>query len=158
MKNKIRNTYIYRFLLILSLLINVYACKPSGEDNDLQNEHANSYLTDEEIDGYEAWKQEQSAYKSDRQNLVREANDKMERLEAQVDKLSPENQVKVREDIKKMEASRIELENKLNELETANEENWSRVKKEVDQLADSLELSIEEIDKNVEFGSIWLIF
>lgn len=52
----------------------------------------------------------------------------------------------------------MELENKLNELETANEENWSRVKKEVDQLADSLELSIEEIDKNVEFGSIWLIF
>ena len=154
MKNKIRETIMFRFLLILSLLISVYACKPSREDNDLQNEHANSYLTDEELDGYQAWKQKQPAYKSNRQNLVRQANDKMEKLEAQADKLSPENQVKVREHIKKIEAKRVELENKLNELETANENNWSRVKKEVDQLADSLELSIEETDKNVEFSSI----
>jgi hypothetical protein len=71
MNDKIRKTDLYRFLLVLSLLISVYACKPSREDNDLQNEHANSYLTDEELDNYAAWEKgkENGNYIKDHEDL-----------------------------------------------------------------------------------------
>lgn len=154
MKKTVIYKPLYTTLLILSLLAGLFACQPSREDNDLQNEHANTYLTDEEIDGYEAWQKEQPAYTTSRQNLIREVDGKLEKLEEQVDELSPESQEKAREHMKALQTQRTELENKLNELGQASQADWMQLKQEVDQLADSLEISIQEIDKNVEFGSM----
>lgn len=153
-KSKFKKTLLYGVLLILSLVISLYACKPSREDNDLQNEHPNTYLTDEELDNYAAWEKEkeQGNYIQIHEDLLRQADDKMEQLEEEIDELSPEKQAKVREDAKQLEAQLIALKNKLNELKQANEQNWRELKQEADQVADSLKFSIQEIDKNVEFS------
>lgn len=156
---KIKNQLLYGILFVASLTISLYACKPSREDNGLQNEHANTYLTDEELDNYAAWEKEkqQGNYIQTHQDLLRQADDRMERLEEEIDELSPEKQGEARKEAEQLETRRTTLENKLQELEQANEQNWSQLKQEVDQVADSLEFSLEKIDKNVEFGSIWLI-
>lgn len=151
-KSKSKKILFYGVLLILSLMLSLFACKPSREDNNLQNEPANTYLNNEELDNYEAWEKEKGNYIQIHEHLLRQADDKMEQLEAEIDDLSLEKQAKAREEAEKFEAQRTGFENKLNELKQANEQNWAELKKEVDQMADSLELSIQEIDKNVEFG------
>jgi hypothetical protein len=148
---KIKLKTLYSFLLLLSVwTISFPACNPRG-DNTLQQEHANTYLTEEEMEGYREWVKDQQAYTKDYQHLLAKADGRLELLEGKMDNLSLQKQAMAREDIKHLETWRIALENNLQKLEQANEQNWTQLNQEVEMAADSVTFSLEKIDKNVGY-------
>ena len=72
----------YTWILFLTglLTISSFACQPSREDNNLQNEHANTYLTDDELDGYEAWVKEEKNFELAQNNFIESVDKKIEML------------------------------------------------------------------------------
>lgn len=147
-----------RLLTIMGIVaLSLYACDPSREDNDLQQEHANTYLTEDELEGYAAWAKEQEGYIKVHQNLIHTVENKVELLEEKMANMSLQQQARVREDIRHLERQKAFLLDKIHALEEADEQNWAELKQEVEQIADSLNITIQKIDKNVAFGSVWLI-
>ncbi|MDO1450681.1 hypothetical protein Q0590_30690 [Rhodocytophaga aerolata] len=145
---------LYLFPVILAIcILSFSSCNPRGE-SELQQEHANTYLTEDELEGYEQWAKEQESYTQSHQELIHQVENRMERLEEKMSNLSPVNQAKAREDIKHLELQKVALQSELNELSLADEQNWAEAKQEVDQAADSLKFSMEELDKNIEWGGI----
>jgi predicted nucleic acid-binding Zn-ribbon protein len=145
---------LHALVLMLAICtISFSSCNPPGE-GDLQQEHANTYLTKDELAGYEAWAKEQESYTKAHQDLIHQVENRMERLEEKMSKLSPVNQAKAREEIKHLELQKVSLKNELNELSLADEKNWAEAKQAVDRAADSLRFSMEKLDKNVEWGGI----
>lgn len=146
---------ILNVLLVILVIgtISVSSCNPRGE-SQLQQEHANTYLTEDELKGYKAWAKEQESYTQTHQELIHQVENRIERLEEKMSNLSLENQAKVREDIRHLELQKVSLQSELNELSLADEQNWAEAKQEVEGAADSLKFSMEELDKNVEWGGI----
>ncbi|MDO1450640.1 hypothetical protein Q0590_30485 [Rhodocytophaga aerolata] len=142
------------FILIICLgTVSLPACN-SRRDNDLRQEHANTYLTGDELEGYKAWTKEQEEHTKMYQYLLAKADDRIDLLKEQMDSMSVERQAIAREDINRLETRQVVLENKLQKLKQANEQNWAELKKDVEGAADSLNTYIENLDKNVEFGAI----
>ncbi len=141
-------------LIILTIsTISLLACNPRGEV-ELQQEHANTYLTEDELKGYKAWAKEQDSFTQTHQDLIHQVENKIERLEEKMSNVSLVNQAKVREDIKHLELRKVSLQNELNKLSQAGELNWAEAKQKAVQAADSLKFSMEKLDTNVEWGGI----
>jgi vacuolar-type H+-ATPase subunit I/STV1 len=141
-------------LLMLGICtISFSSCNPRGE-GQLQQEHANTYLTEDELKRYNAWAKEQENYMQTHQDLIHQVESKIERLEAGMTHLSPVNQAKAREDIKHLALQKVSLQTELNELSLADKHNWAESKQEVEEAADSLQFSMKELNKKVEWGGI----
>lgn len=154
MKTGKRKNLIYYFVLFLAglLTINLYACKPSREDNDLQSEHANSYLTEDELAGYEVWEEKES-FEQIHHGLLEEADSRIVALETYTRNADAQAQIEIRQAIENVKQNRDLLEAKLAELKQTKDESWKQAKLEVDQAADSLKVSFEKIPIKGDWGA-----
>lgn len=140
-----RKNYIYysAVFLVGLLTISLYACQPSREDNDLQSEHANTYLTEEELAGYEVW-EEKETFELAHHHLLEGVDNKIVTLEAYLANADRQTQTQIRQAVEDLQEKKAVLEARLLELKQAKEENWKQIRQEVKQAADSLRVSLEK--------------
>jgi folate-binding Fe-S cluster repair protein YgfZ len=148
-KNNIFSSPSFALLTCFCLLF-FTGCNP--RESALQQEHTNSYLSDEELEGYEEWVKNKETHSEAYEALMIRVDEKTDFLKEHLAAMRNEQQTQAREDIRYLEEQKAVLKNRLNQLNQAGEQNWREAQNAVKQVADSLDSYMEELDKNVEFG------
>ncbi|MDO1445334.1 hypothetical protein Q0590_03680 [Rhodocytophaga aerolata] len=142
-------------LLIAGMIGSVSACSSNEREKNIDTSSstntAKAYENDNDAETTEidknAWMQERDTYVStQRATLKRIDND----IDSWQSKMEGKKNAAMNEGMKSLKIKRDQFEDKLNEIETSTEENWTRMRNELDESAMELESTHKAFTK--EYG------
>jgi flagellar biosynthesis GTPase FlhF len=143
-------------LLIAGMIGSVSACSSNEREKDIDTSSSTNTAKAHENDNdaettdidNNAWMQERDTYvSSQRATLKRIDTD----IESWKNKMEGKKNAAMSEGMKSLEIKRDQFEEKLNEMETSTEENWTRMRSELDESATELESTHKAFTK--EYGN-----
>jgi hypothetical protein len=145
-------------LLIAGMVGGVSACGTERKADDATNtgrayEKENSTLeSDAETTemGENAWMRERNDYVTKHRERIDEIDRTIEERERQMKTMSGKAKSKMNEGINSLKMKRDRFDSRLNELEQSTEENWTRMRNELDESATELDRTFDTFEKEYE--------
>jgi hypothetical protein len=140
-------------LLIAGMIGSVSACDSSKKNTDTSSSTNTGRAYDGGTDAEtmdvdkNSWMRERDTYVSTHRDRITKIDRTIEEREKEMKNMSGKTKSAMNESINSLKMKRDRFEDKLNEMEQSTEENWTRMRNELDESATELDRTYDAFDK-----------